>query len=171
MMKEYISESLLLLMSKKKYVDITIAEITEKAGVNRSTYYRNFANKEDIIKFYFEQIMNEYLIEYETLKDKSFDVYLRILFNHFYRYKSTLLLIYRDDLSYLLLEVLNNIFEQRQLLKLKNKKDRYRIYYHIGGIYNFFILWFSHYMEETPDELTKITVEMFPKDAKPVLYE
>lgn len=38
MMKGYIADSLLHLMSTKPYNDITIAEITKKAGVNRSTY-------------------------------------------------------------------------------------------------------------------------------------
>ena len=52
MMKEYISESLLILMEGKAYDDISIGEITAKAGVNRSTYYRNFSSKNEIIKFY-----------------------------------------------------------------------------------------------------------------------
>ena len=165
------SESLLLLMKKKKYVDITIAEIAEKAGVNRSTYYRNFASKEEIIKFYIKQIMNHYLAEYETMENKSFEGYIQIMFHQFYKYKPELLRIYQNNLSYLLLEVLNNIFDQKQPLQLKDKENMYRIYYHIGGIYNFFMLWLSHDMEETPDELTRITVSMFSENAKPVLYE
>lgn len=171
MMKAYMSESLLLLMGKKKYAEITIAEITEKAGVNRSTYYRNFTSKEDIIKFYLEQIMNDYLAEYETMENKSFEIYIRTIFHQFYKHKSTLLMIYQNNLSYLLLEVLNNTFKQRLSSKWEDKKNIYRIYYHIGGIYNFFMLWLSSGMEETPDALTRITVSMFSKDAKPVLYE
>lgn len=171
MMKEYISESLLLLMEKKKYVDISIAEITDKAGVNRSTYYRNFLSKEEIVKFYFEQIMNQYLTEYESLIDKSFEAYLCALFKHFYQHKTPLLLIYRNDLSYLILEILNEFFEKKQSQKPKSNQELFRLFYHIGGIYNFFILWFSHGMKETPNELTTIAVSMFPPDKTPVLFE
>lgn len=171
MMKEYISESLLLLMEKKRYADISIAEITDKAGVNRSTYYRNFLSKEEIIKFCVQQIMDSYLLEYEMLSDKSFEMYLKTIFEHFYLYKSKLLLIYHNELSFLILEVLNSFFEQRQSQKLKNMQDQFRLFYHVGGIYNFFILWFSHDMKETPNQLTKIAVEMFVAYAKPVLIE
>ena len=52
-MMEYITDALLLLMKHKNFNDITIGEITKKAGVNRSTYYRHFSTKESIIKFYF----------------------------------------------------------------------------------------------------------------------
>ena len=47
--KEYIIQSLFILMKTKDYSDITIQDITNKAGVNRSTYYRNFSCKENII--------------------------------------------------------------------------------------------------------------------------
>lgn len=171
MMKEYMSEGLLLLMEKKEYANISISEITDKAGVNRSTYYRNFSTKEEVIKFYFEQIMDSYLAEYETLANKSMEVYLCTLFKHFHRYKTQLLLIYQNDLSYLILEVLNQFFGQKQSHKPKNKQEQFRLFYHIGGIYNFFILWFSHGMKETPKELTKAAVTMFPSDKTPVLFE
>lgn len=171
MMKEYISQSLLLLMEKKNYLNISIAEITNKAGVNRSTYYRNFLSKEDIIKFYFQQIMVQYLEIYETLADKSFELYLLTLFEHFYRYKTHLLSIYSNGLSYLILEALNQFFKERNTQKPKSNQEMFRLCYHIGGIYNFFILWFSHGMLETPQELTDIAGSMFSKDKKPVLFE
>ena len=46
MMKSFITESLLLLMNKKPFEEITVGEIVQKAGVNRSTYYRHFNRKE-----------------------------------------------------------------------------------------------------------------------------
>lgn len=38
MMKGYIIGALLLLMKKRNFSEISIGEITDKAGVNRSTY-------------------------------------------------------------------------------------------------------------------------------------
>ena len=87
MMKEYISKSLLILMAQKDFLNITINEITDKAGVNRSTYYRNFSSKEDIVKFYFSNIMQNYLDEYKTSKNHSFENYMLTLFKHFHKYK------------------------------------------------------------------------------------
>ena len=59
-LKEYITESLMLLLKKKSFAMITIQEITAKAGVNRSTYYRNFTSKTEIIKYYFDNLHKEY---------------------------------------------------------------------------------------------------------------
>lgn len=50
--KTYIMEAFILLLEEKSFSEITIKEITKKAGVNRSTYYRNFDSKEDIIIFF-----------------------------------------------------------------------------------------------------------------------
>ena len=44
-----IFEALMLLLDQKKYEDITISELAEKAGVSRMTYYRTYENKEDVV--------------------------------------------------------------------------------------------------------------------------
>lgn len=59
LLKTYIDEALILLLGKKGFAEITIKEITEKAGVNRSTYYRNFNSKEDIVMFFYSSILTK----------------------------------------------------------------------------------------------------------------
>lgn len=168
MMKEYMSESLILLLKQKSYEEITISEIVDKAGVNRSTYYRNFLSKDDIIVFFYEKIMLEYLNLYKTQSCKALDRYLCTMFKHFCSYKSALLLLYKNGLSHLLLIVLNSFFG-KQVIEKQPKQEHFKIYFHIGGIYNFFILWFSHDMKESPEELTKISLSLLPPDARPML--
>lgn len=58
--KEYITEAILQLLNNKKYEDITITDIAEKAGVTRITFYRNFESKDDIIKQYIQNIFSKY---------------------------------------------------------------------------------------------------------------
>lgn len=169
MMKQYISESLLILMAQKEYRSISINEITDKAGVNRSTYYRNFSSKEDIIKFYFSNIMQEYLNDYSNSNDNSFENYMLTIFRHFYKYKKELLIIYESGLAYLILEVLNYMFEESKANTFPDTQEKYRMYFHAGGIFNFFILWFSHGMKESPKELTQIALSIFPSNSKPEL--
>lgn len=168
MMKEYMCESLVLLLREKSYEEITISEIVNKAGVNRSTYYRNFLSKDDIVVFFYEKIMLEYLNLYQAQSSNTLDGYLCTMFKHFYTYKNVLLLFYKNGLSHLLLIVLNSFFEKQVIEKLP-QQEHFKIYYHIGGIYNFFILWFSHDMVESPKELTKISLSLLPPDARPML--
>lgn len=44
------NEALLILLEKKEYEFITIKEICEKAGVNRSTFYLHYENIDDLLE-------------------------------------------------------------------------------------------------------------------------
>ena len=57
--KKYIADALILLMKKKDYHKITNKEITDKAGLSHITIYRNFKNKDEILKYYLDEITNE----------------------------------------------------------------------------------------------------------------
>ena len=46
--REAIALSLIFLMKTKPFSQITISEIAQKAGVSRSSIYRNFNTKEEI---------------------------------------------------------------------------------------------------------------------------
>lgn len=76
----YISQALLLLMHEKPYAEITISEITHKAGVNRSTYYRHFDTKESIVRFYFDEVMREYREAFAEMQSMDFTLYLLTMF-------------------------------------------------------------------------------------------
>ena len=114
--------------------------------------------------------MTTFIKKYEGVREKSFFIYLNTLYGHFYTFKKQLILIYRNELFYIALEVFNGIFEEKRPQKFNDNKEFYALYYHIGGIYNFFILWLMHGMEETPKELSEYVISMFPLDAQPKLF-
>lgn len=55
-----IEMSLLDLMSKKSYSEISITELCENLGMPRKTFYRYFDSKEDTLYALIEHTMNEY---------------------------------------------------------------------------------------------------------------
>jgi AcrR family transcriptional regulator len=166
-LKDYIAESLLFLMRKKVFTDISIGEITVKAGVNRSSYYRNFDSKDDIIKHFFNKIVFELMENIKPQNKLSLKDYLLIMFSHFYQYKKELLLIHKNRLSHLILEALNETFTKIEEKKLF--EELFRIYYHTDGIYNSFILWFADDMCQTPERMTELSMGILPKGFKPML--
>ncbi|MEE8808276.1 MAG: TetR/AcrR family transcriptional regulator [Lactimicrobium sp.] len=161
--QQYIAEALLLLMQKKPYEKITIGEITQKAGVNRSSYYRHFDTKEDIIRYVLMHIMQEYLAAYQSGKDKSFEAYTLQIFTTFYTHRKELLLIHRNHLSYLLLDVLNTCFKFDAVKDEIGSARQFEISYHIGGIYNNMLLWMNHQMKETPEQIADIALSFKPE--------
>lgn len=170
-MKGYMAEALLLLMQKKPFKEITIQEIADRAGVNRSTYYRNFFSKEEIILFYLDGMIASYLRDYGESRAESLEDYLLVLFRHFYNHQKALLCIYKNGLAYLLMEALNSRFEDYYGLKASNRLTQYRVGYHLGGIYNHFLIWFSGGMSEKPEQMTRIALTVLPKGTLPFLRQ
>ncbi|MBR6687461.1 MAG: TetR/AcrR family transcriptional regulator [Clostridia bacterium] len=75
------NEALILLLEKKDYSFITVKEICEKAGVNRSTFYLHYETMEDLLsesieyvgnklhKKYSEKVLNKQIISSSKLED------------------------------------------------------------------------------------------------------
>ncbi len=49
--KDCLSDALLLLMYKKPVSEITVSEITQKAGVSRATWFRHFKDKREAVVY------------------------------------------------------------------------------------------------------------------------
>ena len=52
---EHLTSSMLALLREKPLANISISELCSEAGVGRTSFYRNFAEKEDIIKGYMKR--------------------------------------------------------------------------------------------------------------------
>lgn len=170
MMKSYITESLLLLLQTMPYSEINICQITKKAGVNRSTYYRHFSSKESIIKHYYESLLlsfRQHSLAFSTSEDIK--TYLQRMFTYFLQCKKQLLLLHQQELSHLLLDSLNETFTE---LTLNSSFDTlFSVYYHTGGIFNSFKLWFDFDMQETPERMAAMSVKLLPDDFSPMLMK
>ena len=160
MMKQYIVESFLLLLEHNNYDEITIGEITAKAGVNRSTYYRHFSSKEDIITEYYKSLLVSYMNATPLPDVSSMENYLFHLFTNMMHDKKELLLIHESGHSYLLLKAFNEHFIQKNTSDIHTMKS----YYHSGGIFNCNLFWFEHKMQISPKKMAQLAVQAFPSD-------
>ncbi len=153
--KELLSEALIILLKKKDYNKITIQNIVDKAGVSRMAFYRNFNDKDDIIKYYLDKITDEFVantkIDFEKTPLKD---YLIILFNH---------LITLKDLSICLSEsklfgYVKNEFDRIYLIKANNKKEEYNYYLLSGALSNLYYHYIINGCKESSEELTDIVI-------------
>ena len=167
MMKSYIIEALLILMSEKEFQSITVEEIVAKAGVNRSTYYRHFNGKDDVIFYFLDSVMREY-IEKARLQKPDLKTYLQNMFRHYLKYKEQMLIIYHAGLSVILLGVLEKYFHS-QIDTDKPLAEQYKVSFYIGGIFSHFQMWFSRDMKESPEEMTEYALFVLPPQFVPYL--
>ena len=64
--KKAISETLIDLLNERDFKTITITEIVNKAGVNRGTFYKHYAYKEDVLKEIQDQFLEQLTIMLEN---------------------------------------------------------------------------------------------------------
>ena len=101
--------SLLSLMRSKPYEEITIREISEKAGIGRITFYRHFRTKRDVILRYFNENIRAFRNRIRK-KPESEDDYYEIVFSVFSQLRDecgSLKLILDSGLGGIYLEILS----------------------------------------------------------------
>lgn len=162
MMKSFIAESLLFLLQQRPFEEITVGEIVQKAGVNRSTYYRHFERKEDII-LYFLDCLSEDILEWDDEKSPEFKEHLINVYQHYYNHKERMMTIYKNGLSSLLLDVLKKNLSANET-ENENLDMQYDIAFHIGGTFNHFLLWLSRDMADTPEEMASHALAVLPEN-------
>ena len=64
-------KALIALLEKKEFEYITIKELCDKAGVNRSTFYLHYENTSDLLKETTRYIINNFLSYFESNTEKE----------------------------------------------------------------------------------------------------
>lgn len=149
--EQSLTEALFRLMKKKPFSEITITELINCAGVARSTYYRNYNSKEDIIRAFINQVVQEFRMEYptESMKDRLSDAYFERVANYVFRYHDNLSIIHKAGLSSLYLESLNDYFlELADCNPSVGEEDKIYIYALAGAQFN---LIFNYLLPNMPD--------------------
>lgn len=160
LIKEYVTEALLELLEKKDYNDISVGEISERAGVHRATFYRHFSSKEDVLRVFLTDTFQKAERDC-TLQQKDFTAFIQPVFQALYDKKKQILLMNRASLAGLLMDALKDYFNfEESGLSGGAVTEGYREAYRIGGIYSCLLLWFSRGMRETPEKMAQIAASL-----------
>ena len=169
--RQWIMDSLINLMEKKEWSDISISEIATNAGVVRRTFYRHFDSKEDVLQAYLDGLVNIFVEA--LLKEPDLDTVasLRILFTILKKNKKFYYGLRRSNMLFTFLELWNRILpvihEQMSTLnklkripETKNEQTlEYLLAFNVGGTLNIVINWIDEGMTLSPEELTSIVEE------------
>lgn len=152
---ESITFALIQLMEKKDFNDISITELTKRAGVGRVSFYRNFEDKTDVLRKYLNDIQYEFMISREAnRRDSNFTEYITDLFAHLYNYKDLARLLLKADMFYLVKEQFDYVYDK---LKTTGEEET-AIFFLSGGLYNAFYYWATNDFSGSPKDIAeKIT--------------
>lgn len=134
--KRWLEEALLQLMQQKHFSEITVTDITAKAGLSRLTFYRNFDSKEEVLLRYFDAIFQDYLRSIREEAACTLENALCRCFEYWQTHKAESELLMRDDLSAILYkpygqyldQVLENVSVPRELSHTQKR-------FIVGGLY------------------------------------
>ena len=132
--------------------------------------YRHFQTKEDVVRYYYARIMDEHLERFRSLGNPDYRIYLTVMFKTYAEHREDFLAIHRQGQSWMLRDAIEEVFGFSEMVAHATQGQQFKVSYHIGGIFNNMMLWFEHNMEETPEEMVKISMSYRSAGAMMLLY-
>ncbi|HWT77117.1 MAG TPA: TetR/AcrR family transcriptional regulator [Mobilitalea sp.] len=163
--REWVFGALLFLLDTIPYDELKISSITEKAGVARQTFYRNYKSKDDIIITYMDDLFREYRNRVHNAADKHPSKIYVLMFQLMMEQRNALTKIKNAKLDYLLYEHFynyNKFFLEKMLQNEADRSSLYDIYsikYQIGGAATIMLEWIKQDMPLAPEEIGNIVYE------------
>ena len=158
---ERISNAMLEVLKEKEFDSISITEICSKAEVARKTFYRNFNNKEDVIKSSIDLKLSEFTstgVLNKVIKPIEIsESYIQFWYDR----KDFLKLLFERNL-FGILNYKYDIYMQdlRRLMKGDEEETpeiEYFLKFISGGFWNVLQTWVRKDFKESPKELAKLT--------------
>lgn len=155
--RECIATALLQLMREKPFEAITVTELARRAGVSRTTYYRNFTSKEDILRASVDQIMDAFTKAAEALPPQAgVREVVRCAFSCGQAHSGTMQAIRRAGLDHLLRERFDAFIEElcRHLPILRSGAYPARML--SGALLSTLFYWYDTGMQESSSALADL---------------
>jgi len=151
--KDCIADSLLELMKNNNFDAITIEEIIQKAGVGRTTFYRHFDEKSDILVYKFIRLYQE-----EKEKNPSTFSYANVnpdnllnFFQFIYEQRDTLNLVFmakQDACVY-------TSFKEIYFSEKEARENTYEASFFGAGLFGVVSEWVENGFTDSPETLTE----------------
>ena len=167
--KQWIMESLVSILETRPYKDITIREISERAGLVRKTFYRNFDSKEDVLIAYFDTLAQDFTARLDEIPALTTSTALRVLFKLCKENEKFLMSLKRSNMMGFMFEYWNRALpalHAKMLDKIKNfpptsndKALEYLLTFNVGGTFNIILKWINEGLSISPDGLADLVSE------------
>ena len=156
--KNQITQALIKLMKNNTFDEIKITTIVQEAQVGRASFYRNFSNKEDVLKQYLIHLIQEWGTEFEKSNDPN--LLVESLFGHYSKYSEFYKLLYTSNLFHL---VLDNIKAVCGPKPEQNSLQAYTSAWFAYGLFGWINEWIARGMKESPKEMAQLDKNQLQK--------
>jgi AcrR family transcriptional regulator len=154
--KEAIVIALIELMKERDINSISIKDIVEKAGVGRSSFYRNFNNKEEILLLYIDYLFDD-TKEDHPYDDENLRDFMISYFKIAKKNQGLFLALQRNNLLYLLYRR-TNLNVKRSVAFYNLYRNPYQAAFFSGAGISVLIQWIERGFKESEEELTDMFI-------------
>jgi AcrR family transcriptional regulator len=157
MHQRQVAQSLLELMGKMPYEDITVTQLCQSAGISRRVFYHLFTGKTDALHALLDHTLLDTAAYRADISDPALQFFL------YWKDHRNLLDALRDNkMPGLLLErmienVLNEDYDLRSWIRANGwEEDRDIIIFHISGVMGIVYRWYCSNFRESPEEMASL---------------
>ena len=148
--KRQITAALLDLLREKKLADISISELTGRAGIGRVSFYRNYQTKEDILREESDRLIREWGKLYEENPESSPEMLFPSLFDFYREHRVFYTTLYEAGMSTIMMDT---IVSTIQITPEMQNLEAYMKSFWAYGIYGWMLEWIKRGMQESGSEL------------------
>lgn len=159
--QKQVEQSLLELMKKMPYEDISVTQLCQAAGISRRVFYHLFNNKTDALY----ALIDHTILETESYHTGNPDQALRF-FQYWQENASLLSALSKNDLISVLLErmidiIVNEDYDVRNWLRTDNTKyGKDILIYNLCGAMGMTYNWYHSGYEKSPEEMAALLAQL-----------
>lgn len=157
-LKECMADALLQTMQEKPFSKITVNEIADAAGVNRSTWFRHFSDKHEAITFKLIRLWYRWAEDHGMKERHRYTLdNAEDFFAFNYSIRELLSKVYREDLQ----SCVYNAFYQVMMPQYgADPAECYEARFYSYGLFGFLDEWTKRGFYETPEQITELFQKM-----------
>ena len=152
-----LENSLVELMKEKPYVDFSICELCDRAGVGRSSFYRYYTSKEEVL---ISLLLHEWYAWRDAENAKDYSVIShesgRSFIRHVFATKELFELIHRNNLDTIFPIIIERIES------LKKREQHYTIAFFCYGLFGLLKDWWMGGCKESEEDLIRVLDSVCP---------
>lgn len=195
--RQALQTALLELTKEKKYDDISVEEITDRANVGRATFYLHYTDKEDLLVQYFSEMANdmvklvsqipfsEWLPSPEefkaSLKDDEPLFPLVMVFQHIREYADFYRVLLQSENSGRIVERIRHIGSENivKFAQTKIQNDPIPVLFEVpieffasffsGALLSIVVWWLEEDMRHSPEDVARMFRRLFFRGARETL--
>jgi len=164
LLKEWMFIAFMQLLREKPLDEITITEITSRAGVSRMAFYRNYNAKEEIVRDFFAEKKAEFHAGavLSSINDGHITYQnVSYCFTYLLRYSNEIKLLLRANMGNIVLDTITNYLLEFFLPDPTDTKRKYLLHSYAGSIYNTFVVWLQNGTKEPPEQIARLIYDIY----------